>query len=567
MIPPRIARMLARATGPSAVTWWTWIVSAPFALTAMSGAQYVRGSEPPGAIWALASVEHVGVGVLLLAGWLLLRPLRRSARSIAVVLVFVLIGVARPYLFLASARVLRIDVIVGDAASRVAVNVVVCVVCFALIAICVDLVRDHFTVLRRLRAVRRAAEADSESALRRIEQLRESVVEEVLVRIDETVRPVIRPGLPKREASQLLRSIANDIVRPVSHDLFDSRGDDTAAPAPELAEPRMRDWVLASITDLRPAPPLFTALLFVALSLPYAVGTYGIPITAVQAVIAAVLMYGGNLAVGRAARAVSGAAASIVVIVGYFAVGLVVAVESAALIALHGLRTDLLWMQALLFPVIACAIALVGSLAASLGDDERRLEESLQASVAGAARARAAYDQERTALATLLHSGVQADLIASALAIGGDDEADAEGAVRDAVGRIRSGLAGDQRDRGDCPDPRRQVGRLVDSWSSAMPLDTEIDEAVWDRLHDPVRCQVVVDAVSEGLANAVRHGDGSAVTLAVRASGGDGVTVVVTSGGHLRGGRPGIGLRDLSRHSEVILRQRSGAVELAVAVP
>ncbi|GAA1448462.1 hypothetical protein [Leifsonia poae] len=567
MIPPSARRMLARATGPSAVTVWTWLVSAPFALTAMSGSQYVAAGSPSGAIWGLAALEHVGVGILLLACRLLLRPVRGGFRPTAVLLVFAVVGAARPYLFLGSAALLGIDVTVGDMASRVAVNIVVCVVSFALIAICVDLVHEHFRVLGRLRAVQRAADADSETGRRRIEELRENVVDAVLARIDETVRPAIRPGLAPGEASRLLRSIANDIVRPVSHDLFDSEPDEPVATAPELAEPRMRDWLLASVTELRPAPPVFTSLLFVALFVPYAVGAYGIPLTVVQGVIAAALLYAGNVVVGWAARHAAGPAATVVVIGGYFAVGVVVAAESTALVDLSGFRTDLVWMQALLFPVIACAIALVVSLAASLGDDERRLEESLQSSVAVAARVRAAYDHERTGLATLLHSGVQADLIATALAIAGDDDADAEGAVRDALDRIRAELEGAPVETRDGRGPRVQVGRLVDSWSSAMPLAAEIDEAVWDRLHDPVRRQVVVDAVSEGLANAVRHGDGSAVTLAVRASGRDGVTVVVTSGGQLRGGRPGIGLRDLSRHSEVILRQRLGAVELAVAVP
>ncbi|MFF1635385.1 hypothetical protein [Leifsonia sp. NPDC058248] len=565
MISPSTLRLLSRATGPSAITEWTWLVTAPFALTVMSGMQYVEITEPAGAIWMVAALGHVGVGILMLIAYFLIKPFRGAFRAPAVVTVFAAIGLVRPFLFLASAAILGYSVQVGDLGSRIAINVVVCVAGFSLIAISVDLVREHFGVLRRLRAVQRAAQADGENGRRRIETLRERAVDEVLARIDETVRPAIRPGLPASEASKLLRSIANDIVRPVSHDLFDSADDPTAATdAAELPRPRMRDWLAAALTGLQPAPAGLTAALFVALVIPYALGTYGPAVTAVHSVVGGALLYAGNRAVSALARRASGAAATIVIIVGYAVTGVVVALESTVLLAGLGLTTERLWFQAALYPVIACAVALVGSLSTRLGEDARELEESLQTSVATAARVRAAYDHERTGLASLLHSGVQADLIATALALSAGDDADAERTVREAVERVRTEL---EREHRDDPAPREQLARLVDSWSSAMPLEATIDDHVWGRLDDAVRCQVVVDAVSEGLANAVRHGDGSPVGLAIRPSIRDGVTVIVNSGGRLLRARPGIGLRDLSRHSEVILRERPGGVELAVSVP
>jgi hypothetical protein len=565
MISPGTLRLLARATGPSAVTEWTWLVTAPFALTVMSGLQYVELSEPTDAIWKVAALGHVGVGILLLIAHFLIAPFRGAFRAAAVVIVFAGIGLARPFLFLASAALLGYGVQVGDLGSRIAINVVVCIAGFSLIAISVDLVREHFGVLRRLRAVQRAAQADGENGRRRIEALRETAVDAVLARIDDAVRPAIRPGLPAREASKLLRSVANDIVRPVSHDLFDPTDDPGSSPdSAELPRPRMRDWLAAAVTGLQPAPAALTAVLFVALVVPYALGTYGLAVTAIHSVVGGALLYAGNRVVSALALRASGAAATIVIIVGYTLTGAVVAFESTVLLAGLGLSTERLWFQAVLYPVIACAVALVGSLSTRLGEDARELEESLQTSVAAAARVRAAYDHERTGLASLLHSGVQADLIATALALNAGDDTDAERTVREAVERIRTELEGEHLDG---PTPREQLARLVDSWTSAMPLGAAIDDRVWGRLDDAVRCQVVVDAVSEGLANAVRHGDGSPVGLEIRPSIRDGVTVIVTSGGRLLRSRPGIGLRDLSRHSEVILRERLGGVELAVSVP
>jgi anti-sigma regulatory factor (Ser/Thr protein kinase) len=78
----------------------------------------------------------------------------------------------------------------------------------------------------------------------------------------------------------------------------------------------------------------------------------------------------------------------------------------------------------------------------------------------------------------------------------------------------------------------------------------------------------VVDAISEGLANAVRHGDGTPVSLEVRPDRPSGVEVVVVSGGTLVSAQPGIGLRQLSEHGAVSLHESgAGRVELAVAIP
>ena len=83
----------------------------------------------------------------------------------------------------------------------------------------------------------------------------------------------------------------------------------------------------------------------------------------------------------------------------------------------------------------------------------------------------------------------------------------------------------------------------------------------------PARASAVLDAVSEGLANAVRHGDGSLVSVELRTVGEDGVEVVIRSGGRLHSHGPGIGLKQLAEHGTVALREAAGRVELAVAIP
>ena len=60
--------------------------------------------------------------------------------------------------------------------------------------------------------------------------------------------------------------------------------------------------------------------------------------------------------------------------------------------------------------------------------------------------------------------------------------------------------------------------------------------------------------------------DGTPVLLEIRTDAAEGVEVVVVSGGQLVGAQPGIGLRQLSEHGSVALREAEGRVELAVAI-
>ena len=163
--------------------------------------------------------------------------------------------------------------------------------------------------------------------------------------------------------------------------------------------------------------------------------------------------------------------------------------------------------------MIALAVAFVASLTIRVRQDQAELEEALQSNVGAAARIRSDYERERASLARLLHAGVQSELIAGALAADGD----AGGGGRTATARARrrgrrpcSRRAAQRARRTRTPQTRSRA--LVESWSSAIDLRGRIDDGVWERLGDPARASAVVDAVSEGLANAVRHGDGSPVT-------------------------------------------------------
>lgn len=556
----RARRLLARATGRSAITVWTWAITAPFAITVMSGLQYVQGG--PLAVLTLSLTQHLAVGLLLAAGWALLRVTPSRLRVVTVFALFAAVGVLRPLLFLGIGRLLGIGVETGDLGGRISINVVTTVTVFTLIAVGVDLVRDHLGVYRRLRAAQRAAELDAERSARRVSSLRHAAVDDVIAEIERAAAAADAPLRPI-DAARVLRGMATDVVRPVSHWLYEP--DDAVPSAQTGDEPpvRRRDWVAEVLLGMRPAPPVLLAVLFAALVTPFGLSQYGLLRCAPAIIAGLVVVALGNLVVSRLAERTAPRLRALALLAGYVVVGAVLALTTDTAIRLQGVSPRFIWFEAGTYPVIALGVALVVSLSSRIRSDQNRLEAAVQASVFDAARSRADYDHQRAALARILHSGVQSELIAAALALGAGGGDDASGALREVVDRVRGELLAPA----DAPDPEARVGALVESWRSAIPLQSTIAPDAWDRLRDPVRCDAVVDAISEGLANAVRHGDGTPVTLDVRPSGAAGLSVLVTSGGALSLASPGIGLRQLAEHAEVELRESAGRVELAVVVP
>ncbi|WP_233265593.1 hypothetical protein [Leifsonia sp. AG29] len=552
-------RLLARMTGRAAITWWTWLITLPFALTVMSGVQYVHGGAAE--VLAVAAFEHAVFGVLLAAGWWLLRVTPPRARPAVALAALATAGALRPFAFLWAGAILEIPVEAGDLPGRIVINVVTVTAACALIAAGVDLVREHRAVFGRLRSARAAAERDAECAAERLRLLRRTAVDDVLAEIERVAEPEGRP-LDPDAAARVLRGLAERVVRPASHRVYDQ--EQALEPRPPRAlEVRARDWIAAVVGATRAASPLPLALLFAALTLPYAVLAYGVVVSVPALAAGIAVTVAGNALVARIGPVDGPARWLFTLSLGYAAVGLALATTGQLVLTALGRVPDLVWFEAAMYPLVALSVVFVVSLSRRTRRDQGDLEAAVQASVDAAARARADFEHERASLARLLHSGVQSELIASALALGAAGGGDASAELRAVVERIRAELLR----RPESAEPEARIRTLLDSWSSAIPLRVRIGDGVWERLLVPSRCEAVVDTVSEGLANAVRHGDGSPVALELRAAGRDGVEVVVASGGRLGGARPGIGLRQLSERGSVALREAAGRVELAVAIP
>ncbi|WP_374008817.1 hypothetical protein [Leifsonia sp. LS-T14] len=555
-----LRRSIARVYGPSAITWWTWLITLPFAFTVMSGLQYVTGG--PAAVVAVAALQHAILGGLLLVGVAVLRVIQVRGRAIAVFTIFAVVGGVRPLLFLEAGGLLHIPVAPGQLFARMATNAVVLLVSFSLIAVGVDLVREHRGVFRRLRAAQRASEIDVECARERLARLRSAAVDDVVAALEEAAMLAAVDRLEPLEGARVLRALAEDVVRPASHRVYE----DEPVVRPPDSEPLGRwEWTSSVLAGTRAAPPVTTTAVFMALVLPFAVSMFGVDGLLPMLFGAAVLLTAVALvAVVPLPR--DGVLRILTLLVLYVPAGLLLAAASAIGLSAVGAESSPAWFEAITFPVIALGIAFVASLSARVRQDQAELEEALRANVQTAMRIRQDYERERASLARLLHAGVQSELIAGALMLTATPaEGSATTAVRvaEVVGRARDAL----RTEHDDAHAADEVRALIESWSSAIDLRARIADGVWDRLADPARASAAVDAMSEGLANAVRHGDGSPVAIELRPAATGGVEVVIESGGTLEASRSGIGLRQLSERGEVSLRASAGRVELAVDIP
>ena len=501
------------------------------------------------------------VGVVLLAAWRLLAVTPSRIRVVVVVVVFAVVGALRPLLFMVSGLILGIGVQTAPLSARIGINIVATVAMFGLIAIGVDLVRDHAGVYRRLRAARRASAYDAEKAAELIRQLRHSSLDAVIERIEDAASMASEPIRP-RDAALLLRALADEVVRPVSHRLYEDVDEPDIQPSPEPPLSR-REWVVSSFAGVRGAPPLLLAALFAVLVIPFAVAMYG-PLVSIAPVAAGLaVLYAGNVLLAQLTSAAPSVVRLVGLPVGYALLGSALALTGGAIIRGMGYVPRYTWFLTWLYPVIALGVSFVASVGERVRVDQEELEIAVQESVAAAARMRAEYDFERGALARLLHSGVQSELIATALMLSADASDDAAPQLRAAVERVRAVLSAPRAE----PEAAGRVQALVESWRSAIALETDVGEGVWDRLRDPARCSAVIDTISEGLANAVRHGDGTPVTLQLRVQPLGGLEVVITSGGILGTVDSGIGLRQLAEQGRVALREDGGRIELAVEIP
>ncbi|MBU4215062.1 MAG: hypothetical protein KJ792_10440 [Actinobacteria bacterium] len=601
-------------------TRWSWLATLPVAVTVLGGYDSATTAHDRAVGVGLALAVHVLLGgVGLVAAAAERRAATTRARTVTVVVGVLVLGLLRPVLAAVGAAWSGLVLYESPFWARVVTNLVAVAVALALIARVTVTVQARRSAADRLRAVLTALDDQRRTDARTADDLTAELL--------TSTRTAIRAHLPDARigtddpvrAAELLRAFSEQVVRPLSHQLFDDPADPAPGPAAHLAAPtggtptrarqRTADRTGPGLLDA--APVGGTAAVYAALWVPYTI-THLDPARGARLVLGTFLLATvGNWLVDAVAHRVATRWRPVALVLGYVLVGDVLVTAAGATAVLPGNAGTLLVTGVVAYPAFALSVA-----AGRAGLRHLLVVEEALAQAVSESRALSLAEHNRLLLARhrvarLLHADVQAQCVQAALALtrGNDgpswsqalagvvallDDPGRDGTARDNTernGTGRDGTGPDDRRHGSAlpatgrpptdpaPGPTSvadQLGALLSAWRHALDLTVQVEDDVWPVLDaDPARTELVLDAVSEGLTNAARHAAEPRATVGLRAvaQGAGRVTVQIESPGVLTGaGAPGdaagYGLDQLrARALDLTLSQVGALVRLQVTVP
>ncbi|MGG7465724.1 ATP-binding protein [Plantibacter sp. YIM 135347] len=528
---------------------------------------------------AIVVQAHVLTGVLMLAirSVLVALPAGR-VRGWTALGGFAVIGLTRPAFIGAVAVANGVEPPAGDLGIRIAVNVVCSVVGLGLIAIVVSGLRDAARARRRLRDARNAmlqCTAADDAALIAVRRAHLDDLEHRI--LDALDRSPLRPEDPTA-AARLLRGLSEDVVRPLSHELLElaetDDGDDIVDVAERAQSERVsaervsaeRAWPVPSETaarsgsetwtdSFRAVGPVLPLAVFAALIAPNLLSRFGAVGALLLLVGAATYLLGATVVTRIADRTRSFFGRAAVIIGGSVAVAGAGSMSTASVLMVAGGEGWIPRSPLVIYPAIVLAFVVLRGIARELERAEAESAASLRVEATRASLARIRLRDTRLRIARALHGTAQGDLVAAAFSVAlerdrepsrdrarapaGASAASADDAVREAIRamlhHVHTAVESTALDETSHPSvpasgPRLEesFGRIqavLDAWSAALDLTVDIDDAArsWlstagvlpGRLVD-ARIDIVVDVLTEGCTNAVRHGNGRGVLVRMR---------------------------------------------------
>jgi len=523
--------------GPWCVSVWSGVVGVAFVIpSAIWTAIY-----SPLSLWESAVGEIAAAAVSLLVLWWAhawwLSPSRagRRHRSLLAVATFALVGLVRLAMLYAAREALGIEhpwspmqaLITGGIYS---------VVMLSLVAIVVDAVRQHALTMEDLeqaqQTLARAAEVEADE----VEAMQIAYVERVLGEVRAAVEEMRGGQDPQRLASGI-QEVSDRLVRAGSHAL---QAGEVLDEALTVSRPRVSlRRVLAGIGPAAPVagPVAFEALVFTAFA-----RDFGASLAVLNAVLATVVLVAGNLLLGRMARRRWPSRGRLPLLFGaYLAIGLTATLAvQGVLLALGEFRP--LWSGGVAFGLFMLLVSILPSMRRMQSDAERALADSVAQLTVALGRVRSLADEQRRQLAHLMHGGLQAEMTAAALSISraierGDSKEVVDARIDDLVTMLE-GQLGEIAEASE----GQSLDDIIETWRLSLDIDVSIDpqsEALMSS--DPDLARRVVDVVSEGLTNAVRHSTTREVAVQITAPATDMVCVELSHPGVLRPGEAGLG--------------------------
>ena len=545
-----VRRGLQQIGGRNAISIWSWIITIP--LTILVSSTYAgTPSVPEVLVWQgiVLAVHGLLGGVMWMAAKTILPNRERPSRPLVALGFFAFLGLARGLLLQAAQD--SVGISGGVFSERLAVNIVGSMVALAAIAIVVDDYRTDEAIVQRLESARRTLTRlrdEQETALRAADI---DVLEQVQERIESEL------GAAGADPARV-RAIADEIVRPISHELAES--DMSRLPSTsEESGPRVR-LTFGDAFGLMKAPsPLAVAVIVEATIIGAVAVRFGIQVAVVNAMLGGGLIFLGCWALVRfLPLAASPWWRLITLVLALAAVAIAATLVAASIVTPLQATFPAGWIGVAVGVVGAgIALSLWSAVNAGRAQRQQELAQVVAEEASEVERLSTVIEERRLQAARFLHGPIQGELIAAALRRDNPDE------VRATVARRFS-------DYGEIPERsvEFQVRNVLDAWASILEITFQAEPIIWQLLEvDSRRSTLLVDALSEGLTNVVRHSAGREVLVSVEPTGRSLELRVRSMGSSGSQRNSGWGLDQLeARGADVALEGTTDFTELIVIV-
>lgn len=325
-----------------------------------------------------------------------------------------------------------------------------------------------------------------------------------------------------REAVETLRWTAQDLVRPLSHDLATNTVPfEPTYPAPA---PRGVDWasVLNDATSGRPIRVLVLTLVSLIVTAAYRVERFGISQGLLSSLVDALAIALGAVVANRVLESMSHrlspASRAVALTLALAIVGSVGVVAQKIIAQVPGTPGNLI-LNAIITVFVGWALAMSAATQRQLDRATAEIEEMRRELDWEVARANQLQWQQQRSLARALHGPMQSAVNAAALRIDAavrqgtvtPELVDAERAsILAAMGYLHSAL----------DDPVQDVElafrRVRGTWADLCDIDIDVADDVLSRIAaDPSCSSAVTDIVTELCANAIRHGQATRISVRI----------------------------------------------------
>lgn len=541
---------LQQIGGRNAISRWSWIITIPLAILVSS--TYAESPSLAEVLtWqSIVLGVHCLLGFLMWVAWKTVLPATdRASHPVTALVFFGLLGLTRGLLMQLAQEIVGISG--GVFSERLAVNVAGSIVALSAIAVIVDDYRTDEAIVQRLARARVTLSTllDREAATLRAADI------EVLTQVQERVTQELGAAGASPER---IRVVADEIVRPISHELADQATEPKVLDIDESG-PEVRLTFTQAFGRMVAPSPLALVIVVEGTIFGAVAARYGLPVALGNVVLGGgLILIGcwliqrflplpqhpiGRLALLAVALAGVGAAATELT---SLVITPLSATFPAGLIGVSG-------------GVAAAGVALSLWAAVNAGRQLRQQEmaEAVGQEAAAIDRMREIIEQRRLQAARFLHGTIQGELVAAALRQ--DNAAD----VSEVISRRFA-------EYGSLPQrsAQQQVLDVVSAWSSVLAITFHVDDEVWDVISSQTeRINLLVDALSESLTNVVRHASDKHVDIDIVLQGRMVALKVSSLGGSGSVASPGIGLAQLrARGAGVRLDAEGDRVRLIVSL-